>query len=209
MTTTTDDRLIVPEFEGLTFDEGPHIYRLDGIEIPSVSEIMEPIRAAHYAGISDKTLENAANKGTAVHNAIENFLKFEIEDVSAEHYGYFAAFMDWYRYRHPELIGSEIRMYHKILRYGGTCDLLCIIDEKVWLIDFKTTYTISEMSCGVQLEGYAQAFASFGYKIDQKMILHLKRDGCWKEYLFPAKDPDRWRVFGACKIVHDYISSSK
>ena len=209
MTTTTDDPKVIPEFAGLTFDEGPHIYRLDGREIPSVSSIMEPLRNVHYAGISEKTLERAANKGTAVHNAIENWLKYEIEDIAGDHYGYFAAFLDWYRYRNPDVIGSEIRVFHKILRYGGTCDLLCVIDGKIWLIDFKTTYTISEMTCGVQLEAYSQAFASFGYKIDQKMILHLKQDATWKEYFFPANDPTRWRVFGACKTVYDYTRSCK
>lgn len=205
----TTSELAVPSFDGLTFEEGPHIYRLNGLVIPSVSEVMEPLRAVHYAGISEKTLEKAAAKGTSVHNAIENFLKFEIDDISAENYAYFEAFMDWYRYRKPELIGSEIRLYHKILRYGGTCDLLCFINSEIWLIDFKTTYEISDMTCGVQLEAYAQALASFGFKIDKKMILQLKRDATWNEHLYPASDPKRWRVFGALKTVHDYISSCK
>ena len=37
MTATT---VKIPELTELTFEEGPHIYRLNGVEIPSVSELM-------------------------------------------------------------------------------------------------------------------------------------------------------------------------
>ena len=71
----------IPEVPGLEFDEAGHIYRLDGIIIPSVSAVMAPLSKVKYDGINSRTLEKAAGKGTAVHNAIENWLKFDIEDV--------------------------------------------------------------------------------------------------------------------------------
>ena len=37
---TTGKLLMIPEVEGMTFDEDAHIYRVDGLEIPSVSAIM-------------------------------------------------------------------------------------------------------------------------------------------------------------------------
>lgn len=198
-----------PELPELTFDDESHIYRLDGNDIPSVSRIMEPLKDANYAGISEKTLQHAADKGSSVHNSIENFVKFGIEDVAPEHRMYFNAFLDWWEEAKPIVVGSEIRIYHKILRYGGTIDLLCYIDGKLTLIDFKTTYTISDMSCGVQLEAYAQALASHGIIVEQKRILHLKKDGNYKLRPYPANDSQRWRVFGALKCVYDYIKSYK
>lgn len=75
----------MPEVPGLEFDEAGHIYRLDGIIIPSVSAVMAPLSKVKYDGINSRTLEKAAGKGTAVHNAIENWLKFDIEDVPPEH----------------------------------------------------------------------------------------------------------------------------
>ena len=57
--------LTIPEVEGMTFDEDAHIYRVDGLEIPSVSAIMEPLSRAKYSGINAKTLEKAAEKGTS------------------------------------------------------------------------------------------------------------------------------------------------
>ena len=56
----------VPELPELTFDEASHIYRLNGDIIPSVSKLMEPLKDQCYGGISKRTLENAAIKGSAV-----------------------------------------------------------------------------------------------------------------------------------------------
>lgn len=204
----TGKEVCIPEFPELVFEEMPHIYLLNGEKIPSVSNIMEPLSGAHYSGVSEKTLDHAAERGTNVHNAIEIYLKFGIVDIPEESRGYLDAFLKWHKDAKPELVGSEIRMYHKLLRYAGTCDLLCCIGEKLVLVDFKTTYTVSEMTCGVQLEAYSQALSSHGVKVDEKRILQLKKDGKYKEYSFPVNDAQRWRVFGACKTVYDYTKAA-
>lgn len=199
-----DTTVKVPEMPELRFDEKSHIYRLDGVEIPSVSRVMEPLKASSYAGISEKTLARAADKGSSVHNSIENWLKFGIDDIPEEHRPYFDGFLEWWDEYQPEVVASEVKTYHKLMRYGGTIDLLAYIGGKLTLIDFKTTYRLLEKSCGVQLEAYAQALASHGIAVEEKHILHLKKDGKWAYPEFPAKDPVRWRVFSALKCVYDY-----
>ena len=204
------ERLTVfPSFPELTFEDKTHTYRLGGVVIPSVSAIMEPLNADKYRGIGRKTLDKAASKGTAVHNGIENWLKFGIEDVPEEHQAYFDAFMDWWRKMNPVLVGSELRVYHRIMQYGGTIDLLAYIDGKLNLIDFKSTYALYEMTCGVQLEGYSQACKSHGIEVEEKRILQIKKDGTYTEMKFPAGDAARWRVFGSLKCVYDYLQSYK
>ena len=99
--------------------------------------------------------------------------------------------------------------YHKLMRYGGTIDLLCEIGGLLELIDFKTTYTLLEMACGVQLEAYSQALISHGITPQRKNIMHLKKDGKWSFREFPAKDPARCRVVGALKCLYDYEQSYK
>jgi len=204
------DRIIaVPDFPELAFDDGPHQYRLDGESIPSVSTILEPLSGANYAHIREKTLQNAANRGTSVHNSIEVWIKYEIEDVNPEHRGYFSAFREWWDLKKPIVVGSEVRVYHRILRYGGTVDLLAYIDDKLTLVDFKTTSSLVDMTCGVQLEAYAQALVSHGIPVEDKMILHLKNNGKYKEHSYAVNDAARWRVFGSLKCVYDYIQSYK
>ena len=181
----------IPRIEGLEFEEETHTYRLDGILIPSVSAIMSPLSKVKYNGISDSTLKRAANKGTA------------------EHQGYFEGFKQWFEKTTPEIVGSEVRLCHKLMRYGGTADLLTYIEDELVLVDVKTTYTISDMTCGVQLEAYAQALSTMGVPVQKKIILHLKRDGKFDIREYPVPDAARWRVFGALKTVFDYIESTK
>lgn len=204
----TDRIESVPRFPELEFDEAPHIYRLNGIQIPSVSNIMEPLNKAKYDGISENTLSRAADKGTAVHNSIENWLKFGFVDIPSEFKGYLNGFFDWWNEVKPEMVGSELRLYHKIMQYAGTADLLCYINGELTLIDYKSTYSVNEMTCGVQLEAYAQALASHGIRVGRKSILHLMKTGNHKVYDFKANDAARWRVFGACKTVYDYAHAA-
>jgi len=195
--------------DGLEFDDPTHTYRLDGLEIPSVSAIMKPLSSAHYSGISKNTLDKAADKGTAVHNSIENWLKFGIEDIPKECMGYFNAFWSWWNKYHPVIVGSEVRICNPLMKYGGTADLIAYIDGKLTLVDYKSTYAISDMTCGVQLEAYAQALGKMGVSIQAKKILHLKKNGDYDYRDYPVNDAERWRVFGALKTVYDYIESSK
>lgn len=195
----------LPKFEGLEFEEQSHTYRLNGIVIPSVTTIMGPLNEEKYRGISESTLSNAADKGTAVHNSIENWIDFGFDDIPPEHRGYFDGFLDWWKKNEPTVIGTEIKGYHKTLRYGGTIDLLCIIKDEITLVDYKTTYAVSDMTFGVQLEGYAQILSSHGLKVQKKKILHLHSDRRYDEIEYPANDAERWRVFGSLKCVYDYI----
>ena len=117
--------------------------------------------------------------------------------------------MEWWDEYKPEVVASEVKTYHKLMRYGGTLDLLAFIDGELTLIDFKTTYRLMEKTCGVQLEAYAQALASHGITVERKHILHLKKDGKWAYPEFPAKDAVRWRVFSALKCLYDYEQSYK
>lgn len=208
MSNCLDKKVIIPDIPELEFEDETHTYKLLGFVIPSVSAVMEPLSAAKYKGISEATLDRAADKGTAVHNSIENYIKFEIDDVPPEHRGYFEAFLDWWNEYKPEVVSSEFKVYHKLMRYGGTIDMLVYIDGVLTLVDIKTTASLSDMTCGVQLEAYSQALKSLGITVERKIILHLKKDGKYAVREYPVSDPDRWRVFGSLKCVYDYIQSA-
>lgn len=53
----------------LKFVDKTHTYSVNGIVIPSVSRVMEPLIEEKYRGIGKSTLDSAASKGTSVHNA--------------------------------------------------------------------------------------------------------------------------------------------
>lgn len=195
----------IPTFPELEFEEKGHVYKLDGSIIPSVTTLMEPLSKKQYDGIDPAILDRAAARGTAVHNAIENYLEFGVEDIAPEYAGYFEAFLKWYRKNNPKVLSTEHRVYHKILRYAGTSDLLCIEDGALDVVDYKTSASVNDMLCGVQLEGYDRAFESHGVKIDRRKILHLMRDGNYSVTTFP-NTPEYYSVLSALLTIRNYMN---
>lgn len=205
----TDWEMLENHFSDLDFDEKSHTYTLNGIGLPSVTTIMKPLSDSKYLTVRTDVLDNAANKGSIVHNAIENYLKFGIEDISEEYKPYFLAFLEFLSDKQPTILATETKVYHKFLRYAGTVDLVCIIDGKVYLIDYKTTAVLIKMLTKVQLEAYAKALDSHDFKVDTKAILHLKKDGTYKFEEEENNDSESWTVFGCLLTVNSYINKHK
>ena len=198
----TENKLEFPE---LSFDEMAHTYRLNGIPVPGVSEIMEPLTGAHYGGIDDDTLTRAASRGTAIHHAIENWLAFGIDDAPPEYLGYYEAFKAWFKNEQPDFVLSERKVYHKILRYAGTVDLLCDIRGETTLIDIKTSPKVAEMLVRVQLEAYARALSSHGINASVKSVLHLKKDGGCELVKLPSPDTEAYECFCGLLTLKNYL----
>jgi len=197
--------LDIPKLTELSFDGKRHVYSIKGEELPSVTTVMRPLSNAYYGGIDEGILQAAAQRGTAVHEAIENYLTFGIDDVASEHTGYYKAFKSWLDEKKPQIISTEGKIYHKILRYAGTSDLSCIMDGEAVCIDFKTSSQIVEMLVRVQLEAYSRAFESHGVKHQSKAVVHLQKDGRWDMKMFPSGDLEAWETFGGLLTVHNYI----
>lgn len=194
------------KFSELQFEEDTHTYKLNGSIIPSVTQLMKPLSDAVYGTVNDFALDMAATRGTAVHNAIENYLLFGIEDIQQEYEGYLEAFKKWFEKYKPLVIATEIKVYHKIMRYAGTADLIVEIDGQKILIDLKTSSVVQKMLTGVQLEAYDKAFDSQGIQLDGKAILHLKKDGTYDyDDKYKKNDSESWRTFGSLLVVYMHV----
>jgi len=199
--------ILIPSFENLTFTEKDHQYLLDGVQIPSVTTLMEPLSGAEYRTINKAVLDKAAKRGTSVHNSIKDYLRYGVNTCDDEFRGYMDGFVAWYEYYKPTILATEMRMYHKVLRYAGTLDLLCLIDNEVTLIDYKTTNKVMDKLLRVQLEGYSQGLSSWGITVERKHALHLSGNGQWQFPEYKAKDAEALRIFMALKYVYDYARS--
>lgn len=191
--------------EGLTFDPEKHVYRVKGIPIPSVTQLMKPLSTSVYNGIDESILQAAADKGTAVHSAIEFFLKYGIAEYPEQHKGYFDAFLCWYRDNNPEIILTESMTYHKQLLYAGTVDLVAKVNGLNTLIDYKTTTVIHDMLTTVQLEAYQRALATNEVKVEQKAILQLRQDGTYSFKVYQANDLEAWKTFSALITIQGHM----
>ena len=54
-----------------------HQYLVDGVCVPSITQILKIKFGNKYENIDKQVLERAAKKGTKVHEAIENFEKWK------------------------------------------------------------------------------------------------------------------------------------
>lgn len=197
------------KFDELGFNENSHIYTLKGNELPSVTTIMKPLSYEVYGGIDQDIMTKAAAKGTAVHQSIENYLCYGIADINSEYRSYFDAFLAFYHEYQPIPLATELRIYHGILMYAGTLDLLCKIDNKVVLIDYKTTAQLNPMLTRVQLEAYAKALESHEAKVDGKAILRLRKDGTYSLEWHELNDLEAWSTFTCLLTVRRYITKNR
>ena len=196
--------VVIPDFPELTFDEFTHTYRLDELILPSVTTLMKLLSDDFYRAVTPEVLDRAARRGTAIHNAIENYIEFGVQDIPTQYAGYFEAFVQWWGQRKPEPLALEKRVYHKILRYAGTADLICMIDGRLTLVDYKSSAQINEKLCAVQLEGYDRAFESHGVKIEQRLILHLSNEG-YQEAAF-RRSAKCWSVLSSLLTIRNYMN---
>ena len=130
------------------FIEDGHIYLIDGVIVPSVTQILHKVFPEKYEGIPKEVLNAKAVYGTDVHKYIEIINKKKPKRPLA----YIK------RYCHPDMYQEEsIRQYLEILQeynieilesekivsyenlYGGTLDIKAKVNGKLAIIDIKTT----------------------------------------------------------------------
>lgn len=199
----------INRFNELEFEDKRHTYTLNGFEIPSVTTIMKPLSDYCYRGVSDDELRAAAERGSIVHEAVENYALFGINDIPQEYRGYFDGFKKWIDGRKPIVLSTEHRLYHKQLLYAGTADLLCIIDGVATVVDYKTTSALYPMLTRVQTEAYRRALNSHGFDFQRKIVVQGKKNGTYHEEEHDMLDNESWKVFTELLDVNRYIKNSK
>lgn len=171
----------------LFFDQG-HKYTLDGEELPSVSELCRFLSREIYGDVAQWRLDNAADRGTAVHKACESLDKFGSVDVQDAILPYLQAYLKFRREHAVEWRKIEYASHHPERRYAGTIDRYGLVDGVCSLVDIKTSYTIHSPLCAAQLNLYRWLLDAQGLPVDKLLILHLKKDGTYKLQPFDRDD---------------------
>lgn len=132
----------------LEFAEASHTYLLDGIIVPSVTQVLSRMFPEEYARVSQETLAAAAERGTAVHKSIENYCKGQDDGTEAV--------WDFKRLqkRHGiEPLANEIPVIIDG-RIAGRLDMIAEIDGETAVADIKTTATLNKEKLALQLNLY-------------------------------------------------------
>lgn len=190
----------------LTFDEERHIYKVSGKPIQSVTHYLSPLTSQIYGDINRDILDKAADRGTAVHFAIELFTSFGATEIAPEYQAYFNAFLAWKNKYNPLIVASEFRVYHPVYWYAGTLDLIVEIGGKIILVDVKCTAELKSFLVSVQGAAYAEAAKSHGVFVDEIAALHLKPDGTYTYEKYEQKKA--FNIFLNCMAVQNYLDGS-
>ena len=181
----------------LTFDESNHEYRLDGIKLPSVTQVLQGAGLSDFSKVNPELLERAKKFGTATHITCalfdDNRLDMKSLDPALE-----PRLEAWILFKRDfgitKFTEIEKQVYSTKYQYAGCLD-------RLWedaLIEIKTCTTIPKTT-GLQLVGYQGAYEEmYKVKIKRRICVQLL-DGTYKmeEY----KDRTDFRVFTSCLSI--------
>lgn len=183
--------------------ETPYIY--NGKFVPRVTEILSSmlhedyiVNWANHLGFKRTSykdaIQEAANKGTFTHNFIENKLKYNNDplmdmiplELKYDVKNAYNSFLYWWNTVQENhdiyILMQEVPLICPY--FGGTLDLLMDIDDKRYLIDFKTSNYIS-YKYYLQLSAYKYILSTiYGIEVDKLMIIQFDKKGVnYCEYL--------------------------
>ena len=172
------------------FNRERHVYSINGIVVPSVTQILEEERFIDFSMVPDETLDQAKARGTYVHTVLHYYREgdFDIDDTDPRFRGYVDSALEYLarlnkrQLRDPEtgqVAGVEFRFWHPRRMFAGTID------------DWKTG----------EPTDVAAALQTSAYELGLREGLYLNASGDLVGPLFPNhKKPIRRR---AVKLFRD------
>lgn len=160
----------------LEYIDETHTYLFNGVVVPSVTQMLQKKFGSKYDGIPNIVLERAAERGAALHKAIEDY---EYQGIEVE----LLELQNWQRLKAEHgfnVMGNEIPV---VLFQGGEavaagrCDLFLAEHGVFGLGDIKRTYRLDRNYLSYQLNIYRVAFMqTYGIAIDFLRGVHLRED---------------------------------
>ena len=191
----------------------------EGKLIPGVTTVIHLLNlpalapAANKLGLrgidSTKYWGQLADIGTLAHNMISCSLKGiecdtseytpdEIDKATNSHLSY----LEWAKKHKVEPVYIEEQLVSEQYQFGGTPDLLCLLDDGRTLIDFKTGAIYPEAH--YQIAAYKQLFLEAGFRIDKAMVLGIPRteDEKFEEVVYTEFDI-AWEIFYHLLMIYN------
>lgn len=157
-------------------DDG-HLYLVDGALVKSITQMLKYRFGSMYNAVSEKTLQTAAEKGTAVHEAIEMYCVTGQDDRTLKELQNFKFLMKKYNF---EVIRNEVPV---ILFDGdepiaaGRLDMVLRKGGIIGGADVKRTSQLYKDYVTFQLNLYRIAYRQcYGVEWKFLRVIHLRED---------------------------------
>ncbi len=193
----------------LQFDPGTHTYTADGARLPSVTEVLRDVLQTPQYG-----QQWHLDRGTANH-ALYAMLADGIDpmnfvlDLRAR--PYMEGWLAWADAWNPQDMHPEKTVWHLVMRYAGTADLLCRIKGRLTIVDFKQSAGPLDV---IQMAGYALAYESADRPgkpwVDQAASCQIDGSGGYKFELVRgsgwARARNEWRSIMAVHRIKERVN---
>ena len=157
------------------------------VKLPGVTTVLSNVLGKdEFKDIPESVLKQAAERGSAVHEWIENFiLTGEHGKIELAYQIYIDYFLDWYNEYQPEFISSELRMSNEKDGYKGIIDTIFYYKDKctgkkvLCMCDWKTSSNLNRFKTMCQLNLYERMFREHysTLKIDELRTLSITKTG--------------------------------
>lgn len=175
------------------FIDDTHTYLVDGIIVPSITQILKHKFGNKYKYVNIGLLKKSAELGTKTHKAIEDYCRYGKEDDSQELRN-FKFLQKHYKFN---VVDNEVTV---ILFNGdkpicaGRLDLVLEIDDKIGGGDIKRTSTLDKEYLAYQLNLYRIAYKQC-YGIDWKFLKGIQLKENKRKFVdIPINEDIAWEL---------------
>lgn len=185
----------------LEYADAEHKYSIDGVEVPSITQIISSQLGGKYSYVRRAVLERAAQAGTELHEAIETYVKTGYISNSKEFSNYL--FLK-HVYRFTEL-GSELPVIlfaNNRPVAAGRCDMFLFWNGEVGGADIKCTSSIDRLALTYQLNLYRIAFRQ-SYDIEWSFLRGIQLKDNIRHFVnIPISENIAWN------LVYEYMGDN-
>lgn len=159
----------------LEYFDSTHTYLVDGLIVPSITQMLHSKFGHKYDGVSDIVLNEAARKGTQVHEAIERWCRFGEESDLPELRNF--KFLQRVYGFNVEQNEVPVILFDGEPIAAGRLDLVLSMNGWRGLADIKRTSVLDKNYLAYQLNLYRLAYEqSYSKKVEFLRGVHLRND---------------------------------
>jgi len=163
--------------------DGKRFYLVEGEEYPSVTTVLSSYKSKSIAewrervgaSTAEKITRQATTRGTAVHQLCEDYVNNKENYTSKAmpaNVSLFKQIKDFLDDKLQSVYNLEIPLHSKVLKAAGRCDMLGRIDDKICIVDYKTSSKIKKEEW---IEGYFLQTTAYSMMVEEMYDLKIDR----------------------------------
>lgn len=182
----------------LEYFDDEHLYLVDGIIVPSITQILGSKFGRKYERVDRTTLQRASEAGTQVHDAIERYCRTG-EETDIPEVKNFKFLQRQYGFKVLENEVPVILFLNDVPISAGRLDMVIEMGGHIAGADIKRTSALDKDYLFYQLNLYRIAYRQcYGIEWDFLRGIHLRND-VRKFVTIPVNENITWQ------LVHEYL----